>query len=1342
MSLSETREFLEDLLQTFDPDVDLSDGSRAQTDLIDPILQRIGPDPFDDDIPTFILNRIQQVYPNLAITEEDPLRDTVVNPMRVIIEPLVREIKLIKLRASLQNIESLSDQEVDALLGNFFESRISGGFAVGVVRLFFSTPQSISVALTNPASTRGGLRFFPTRPQSITSDQMLLNVLGSEYYFDVNMTAENRGTEYNVEPGEVVSMANLPTATRVTNPRRFRDGTPRETSVEFAGRAQAAVSDKTLTVKRGIIRTLTEAFPSLRRLFSVGYRDPEMQRDVIKGGSLGPIPANDAFGPFYGTAIPIDDLDGDLLTRTVEATAGFFVSRLGSAGTDPGSWFLSASYVDPGTGDLVSVDARVVEVVSSTRVITDHDFPIAVPPVTIHWALRERLLTISDIPGGITLPDTAEGFLEIRDDEVHIGGKTDVYVAGETEQVSAQITSLTDESPAARGANGETDAALVTVASADIVILNDSPLEPSEIVAGWSLVFEEGVDAGSYRILAASGAAPVVQLTLDREVTGTQANLSWKIVDDITTELTDPKDIKLTGDDMVTAAGSTTVTTTSASNFIDARVLADDVLRLEGDDEIEGDYTITEVNAVTLEVDPPVPRTAAAVKYSIFRRSEAVDPPLVRISSLELLDSAGAPVGTVIPYRDPVLVNSRAFQNEGATFSYDQVSRVGLVSSGFVGATVAVGGLDIDWFSFDAEKLYLGVVASGTFTFPAGPARTVATAVAEFNADVALAAAGIRAIELSFGGQDYMGFFSNDLIAFSDAGATALGINPSMSNGSIRTLDATGRMLAVQLGDAVEILEGGNAGATGRIIQVSSFVTGFGGFARVGQGPLGPFVGGYDNRIFLPEVGVRVRMGRPSVGSARVYFLSPTSAEFGYKATNVTFDSPNRLLEYQPDPENRRVIRPAPPLTDFPNEGTVDSVAFPSTLTDTTADFLFLDIRDGDLLEILYRPIDGTVALPGAGNVAVGGLTLILRFDLEPFITISFPFDMPRQDVFDYINEQVGQDLASLAPAGAPTPDAIRLQTLSRRLEISEDSTALVVLALDLAPRNNDHPDQGEYIIANVSTNVLTLSNQVTLTGAVITPDTQYRILRYTQRISSTEMNLQQDATGLYYADLELRSRAPGNDFNIEANETMAITGQMADGYRLVVENENVALSRAEVLTAEISRTILLVGSSDSPEEYVQLSQQNVQVNYDRSQLTDEIQSFVDSDRERVVCEEILVKHLLPHYVNLNWAYVGGSSEPEMLRAINDELDAIEPDTQIEVNDIVNVLRRRGATSVYTVDADSTTGRRAPILVVVLHQQDRSVQAILVRDFINATRLQRYIPDTITLSRVSPGGIR
>jgi hypothetical protein len=204
----------------------------------------------------------------------------------------------------------------------------------------------------------------------------------------------------------------------------------------------------------------------------------------------------------------------------------------------------------------------------------------------------------------------------------------------------------------------------------------------------------------------------------------------------------------------------------------------------------------------------------------------------------------------------------------------------------------------------------------------------------------------------------------------------------------------------------------------------------------------------------------------------------------------------------------------------------------------------------------------------------------------------------------------------------------------------------------------------------------------------------------------------------------------------------LVVAGHAADGYRLTTDNPSLSYSRAEILRAEFSRSILLVGSSDSPEETVQLSKQNVQINYDRSQLVDEVQSFADSDLSRVVTEDMLARHLFPHFVSLNWAYVAGEPETEMVRQIEALLDETEPESELEVGDLVTKLRQNGAVSVYAPAPDLPTERTAPLLVVIHHDEERRVRGVLVTDFIDTgNRVQRFLPGSILVNRTSSGAL-
>jgi hypothetical protein len=1321
MSLKDTEKFLEDLLLRYDPGVDLSEGSRARVEVVDPILRRIGIDPIDEDIHTFIRDRIRQTHPDLVTSEVDEITDLVIDPMRVIIEPLVREVKLVRLRASLNNTESLADDEVDSLLGNFFEPRKGGGYAQGQVRIYFAAPQSASLSLLHYASTRGGLKFLPSRPQAITLEQMLLNVEGSEYYFDVNYTSEQRGNDYNVEAGEIVSIANLPGASRIKNLRKMRDGVQRETSTEFVTRVQSSQGDRTMNTSPGITAVLSEAFPELRRIFTVGFRDPEMRRDVVTGGGYSTVLPDDAYGPLYSaTGIAEDDGDGDLTTPILFDSVGYFVSRIGAAGPAAG-WYITLIYDIAGPATEFA-EVEVLEVIDDTRIKVAHEFP-SFPAVAnpVRWILRQKRLEISNIPGGIVLPNGPGGGLIITPDAVHIGGKTDIYAASSAvDDASATIDALGDESPYASGLSASTLAL-----STDVTLVDIDPDLVAGVAVGMSLVLDEGSDVGSYRVLRIVTTSPLV-LQLDSPMTGTQVGLVWRLVDIIDVTLTDPVSPKLEGPDLVTSAGNPLVVTTSGTSFTDAGVLRDDTLEIMGG-PLAGRYTITNVSAVQLEVSPAPTLSQAALAYRIYRRGEAVNTPVVRIKTISLLDSAGAPTGVAVPYKHPVLVESRAFQNEASGPQFDGLALLGLVSDVFttIAATIPDPAPSLTLELRDASALWTAgtIIVIPVSGSPAVVAGQIDTAISAYGRAYA---AGGRVFIVT---QKHV-----TVTAITSVPTAAMGWLPGFTNTTLRSqvLREDFSIRGIREGDVVEIVSGPQANTRSRVasIRVASPTR---HYLVLAEGP----VAEYSPTLLNPATDVRVRVGRPSVGSARAYFLAPTTAEFPYLTARFVSTTG---LEYRPDPANTRIVFPAQPASELPRSGSAVSAGL--EFTDAGADFITSAIAVGDVLEVLYVPINGNVVgglLPPP--IAVGGLTLVIRVGTGPWVVISFPAPMVRQAVADYINTRLGAQIADIYEPVTPGIFQLRLQSDSR-LEIDDAASTAYSLLLNTATPNSDSGNQGSYTVVAVAP--LNNATKLTVTPAFAVSENgiRYTVSRYTQRASTTDMALKQDASGLYYADVELISTAPGDQFNIAAGVVFEPSGYYSEGYELYPENDVLSFSTAEVLKARMSRSILLDGSPDAPAERVQLSQQNILVSYDRSQLIEDAQGFCDSNYNRVVNNEALVRHLLPHYVRLAWKYVGGATELEMKRAIEAYLEALEAGDLLEIGDLSNELRKRGAVSVYNEDTSSSTGRAAPLAVIIYHEEGRRIRAQIVRDFVDTTRAQRYIAESIAVTRISTGGIR
>jgi hypothetical protein len=226
------------------------------------------------------------------------------------------------------------------------------------------------------------------------------------------------------------------------------------------------------------------------------------------------------------------------------------------------------------------------------------------------------------------------------------------------------------------------------------------------------------------------------------------------------------------------------------------------------------------------------------------------------------------------------------------------------------------------------------------------------------------------------------------------------------------------------------------------------------------------------------------------------------------------------------------------------------------------------------------------------------------------------------------------------------------------------------------------------------------------------------------QRVSSTDMAKNKEGA-LYYADIELVSDGVGDEFNISQDLQLTAEQYKADGYHLYVEDENLSFSTAEVLDMYVGRRMLPVGATDSPANMRQLSLSNIQLNYERSPLVEEIQNFAQSELDRVLTASILVRHLQPHFVQAVVNYTGGSLSDVVISDIEDLINGLLPDEALEASAIGEIPRRRGASSV-----------EMPIVVIgVVHYKDRKVRAVRSKNFITAGRLATFIPDILDVTR-------
>lgn len=1323
MAIFDLQVFIQERLRAFDESMDTAPGSPVDTQLIQPILRRLGTDPFTVDLAVFISDRLKQAFPEMATDEGDALTDLLIKPALLIWDPIVREIFRIRSCQSFKDPEALTTEEADALGANLFSNRKRGDFSKGVGRLYYAQPRQAAITPINFFTSRGGLHFFPDGQQTITMEEMLLNVSGSLYYFDVNLIAEAAGTGYDIEAGELINVANMEGTSKVANLRRFRSGQEEESAVTYIDRVQQELTERSMVTLRGIGARIPAAFPEATRLAVVGAGDPEMQRDVLTGGGLGDIIASGSLGQ---TAL---DAEGKACTRRIQVLDGG-VNFLSLLNLDSVSSYVITVF-NCYSGPPYARDLAVRRVISSS--VLEVEEQVMLPFYTGRsWSLRKRELTLSGIPGGILFPDTSAGTVTVPDGEIHVGGHCDVSVRGNSfDSATLVLENVTDANPAASGELLQCSGpGMVTLV--DLVLGTNYAVDDPTYTAladarqyGFTLQILAGVNAADYRVLdviQAFGSSPVV--TLDVAISAIAGSYRWRLVDVIDVDLVEPKDTRVSGIDLQSLQDSDVLVTAGSTDLVALGVGPEDTLRISNGLDAS-DYTVMSLPAFnSMRVDRTLTATDSNLSYTVFRANTAggIQRPFIRPTKVELLDTSGQPVGSIVPYARPVDVQSRSFENPGRGVKVDVTdARLGILTLKEPVGGFAVGGLSM--------HLHFNLYPDLSIPFSAGN-KTHTQLVNEINI-AAVSHFGpntVLAVSVLDGDAYRVGIVPVDpyvrVVTGSTSSNVLFGDTRERSTLDVRSKvveDAGGWSAVTPLIDrydldVVQVLDGNQVGHYGNLqVQSSNLAS-----LRAGNPLLSNTY-----PAFAPEVGRRVQVGSRSIGSVRCFFLEPTSIEFNRQSLFTAVLADSSVVRFYPDPILDFRKLPAYPSTVLPKDGTSGSgLPFGSL----SQDFVLSSVVVGDKLVLKYVPIIGSIAL--ATSVAVANMRLVLALEGNSDQTIMFANDstsiphthVTRDGLLAQINTAVGKVLAKVGS--------------TNHLELEGDVSIMVrgfstpgyantLLGLSTTDVGNASIHAGTYTVSYVAQHQLLVSPGFL---GVAESRASFEIRRPgTQRICSTQMGNQAAAAGLYYCDVELVSEGTGNIYNIDNGVQLSVDTYRSDGYYITTEDPNLTFSSVERPVLHVSRSILEVGVADDPANATQLTGQNLEITYDRSTLVGDVQNFMHSETERVVCSNPLSRHLVPHFVRFDFEYVGGSTADVLTADMVKYIRELFPQDFLESSDLVGLAQRRGATSVIS-----------PIdLIAVVYGYDRSVWAQRSQNALNTGRLAAFVADVLNVNRRS-----
>lgn len=645
--MSDFKSFIESKLLSFDPNIDLNTGSPAQTQIVTPLLQRLETDPFATDTRTFLKAKLKELFPSMSVVEGDAVVDILVSAAQLYFEVYRREVQRVQDSQSINNVSLISDESADALAANWLVDRNPGAFAVGIARILFNNPTTVRIDSSASCSTISGDKFIPAQVTTVSAASMLLNVLpGPQYYVDIVVRSVNPGSRFNIELGKLVVVSGIPGASGVTNLTKFTGGSDREdTKTLLLDKLPQSITERSLTTARGVNARIRDLFTSIEASQVVGFKDPEMNRDVVTATAEGDTAGFGCIVITGRAALIIN------MTKLRDVVAGDQVTV-----EYPGSLYPVAS-IQRETFTIEEVIARdqlAVMQHAESRVLVSLDRSPALEKITALLPNNDEY-PIGFIAGYarshappqvIVNVDQVEEVLESGG--VHIGGHTDVYVKPKVDS-ERSATLLPFPAPQIAGHG-------MSIVDNQVTLSGDVE-DLKKIREKNYLIIETGDNSGVYKIYGvklnlAGSALLYLNETLIAE--NAQENNRWVITNNLTINAFNPIKRLLpfgrVGLTVNTIVDQYEIAT--SVNVAEFGVEVDDILEIETGGSADT-YTIKRVNPASVVVNKVTPESTVGNHATIFRVQRGLSRPLTKITSLELQGE-----NAIVPYGAPIGMSS------------------------------------------------------------------------------------------------------------------------------------------------------------------------------------------------------------------------------------------------------------------------------------------------------------------------------------------------------------------------------------------------------------------------------------------------------------------------------------------------------------------------------------------------------------------------------------------------------------------------------------------------------------------------------------------------------------
>ena len=239
------------------------------------------------DIEKFFIDQLANDprYADIDTSTNSNFHDLVIKPNLLLAAGVFNYVNYTRISSSLDYFTYMSNAQLDGLAANYFVTRHGAKSVFAEITAYFADSpaanQVFTVKTTDDWSGPGGAIFHaPQEYIFIPSTLPIVQVIPGVNYRKAVFPVTSNNATTKADALTITSAITHPALISATNISASSEIVPEETNEQLKARMLNGPAARTLQGRSNITITLTETFPIISDVFSIGYGDAEMQRDI------------------------------------------------------------------------------------------------------------------------------------------------------------------------------------------------------------------------------------------------------------------------------------------------------------------------------------------------------------------------------------------------------------------------------------------------------------------------------------------------------------------------------------------------------------------------------------------------------------------------------------------------------------------------------------------------------------------------------------------------------------------------------------------------------------------------------------------------------------------------------------------------------------------------------------------------------------------------------------------------------------------------------------------------------------------------------------------------------